>query len=305
MEDPAMKIRFLALLALAAAAYGQPASKVELPPPYHSPSVRNQPQVIPQPQSAQLKLPAGFKIEEFATGFERPRFMVQAPGGEILLTDTTPGGAVYVVFDKNKDNKSEDRKKLIEGLDRPYGMALWKEYLYVAEPGSVKRYKFDPKALTAGPAQEVVSLAGFEKGHNTRTLLFSPDGSKMYVTVGSMSNVSPGEPAMRAAIHEYNPDGTGHVTIATGTRNPVGLRFYPGTSTIWAAIQERDELGDDLVPDYFTHIQRGGFYGWPYAYIGPNEDPRLKGQAPDLVKKTIVPDVVLGAHVAVLDFIFY
>jgi glucose/arabinose dehydrogenase len=231
--------------------------------------------------------------------------MVLAPGGEILLTETIQNGSVWVLFDKNKDFKSEERKKLIGGLDRPYGMALWKEYLYVAEPASVKRYKFDAKALTAGPGEEVISLAGFEKGHTTRTLLFSPDGSKLYVTVGSMSNVSAGEPPMRAAIHEYNPDGSGHVVVATGTRNPVGLRFYPGTNDLWATVQERDELGDDLVPDYFTKIQRGGFYGWPYAYIGPNEDPRRKGEAPGLVKKTIVPDVILGAHVAVLDHIFY
>jgi glucose/arabinose dehydrogenase len=304
-----MKYSFLSafsLFGLALAAYGQPAAKVALPPPFHSPSVRNAPQVIDRPDGARLQLPAGFKIEEFATDFEsRPRFMLLAPGGEILLSETTQNGSVWVLFDKNKDFKSEDRKKLIGGLDRPYGMALWKEYLYVAEPASVKRYKFDPKALTAGPGEEVVSLAGFEKGHTTRTLLFSPDGSKLYVTVGSMSNVSAGEPPMRAAIHEYNPDGTGHVVVATGTRNPVGLRFYPGTKDLWAAIQERDELGDDLVPDYFTKIQRGGFYGWPYAYIGPNEDPRRKGEAPDLVKKTIVPDVILGAHVAVLDHIFY
>ena len=296
----------LGLFGLALAAFGQPAAKVDLPPPFHSPSVRNAPQVIDRPDGARLQLPTGFKIEEFAADFDsRPRFMLLAPGGEILLSETIQNGSVWVLFDKNKDFKSEDRKKLIGGLDRPYGMALWKEYLYVAEPSSVKRYKFDPKALTAGPGEEVVSLAGFEKGHTTRTLLFSPDNNKLYVTVGSMSNVSAGEPPMRAAIHEYNPDGTGHVVVATGTRNPVGLRFYPGTKDLWAAVQERDELGDDLVPDYFTKIQRGGFYGWPFAYIGPNEDPRRKGEAPDLVKKTIVPDVILGAHVAVLDHIFY
>ena len=123
--------------------------------------------------------------------------------------------------------------------------------------------------------------------------------------VGSGSNSSPGEDPRRAAINRYNLDGSGHEIYASGTRNPIGLRWYPGTDTLWAAVQERDELGDDLVPDYFTHIQQGGFYGWPYAYIGPHEDPTNKGLAPDLVAKTIVPDVLLGAHVAVLDFIFY
>jgi glucose/arabinose dehydrogenase len=127
----------------------------------------------------------------------------------------------------------------------------------------------------------------------------------MYIGVGSESNVSPGENPMRAAINRFNPDGSGHEIFASGTRNPIGLHWYPGTNTLWAAVQERDGLGDDLVPDYFTAIHQGGFYGWPYSYIGPNEDPRNKGQREDLVKKTIVPDVPLGAHVAVLDYTFY
>jgi glucose/arabinose dehydrogenase len=130
-------------------------------------------------------------------------------------------------------------------------------------------------------------------------------GKKLYVTVGSGSNSSPGEDPRRAAINRYNLDGSGHEIFAAGLRNVIGLRWYPGTDSLWAAVQERDDLGDDLVPDYLTHVQQGGFYGWPYAYIGPNEDPTNKGLAPDLVKKTIVPDVLLGAHVAVLDALFY
>jgi glucose/arabinose dehydrogenase len=115
----------------------------------------------------------------------------------------------------------------------------------------------------------------------------------MYLAIGSRSNVSPGEPAMRAAVNRFDPDGRGREIFASGTRNPIGLRWYPGTDVLWAAVQERDGLGDDLVPDYFTHIQQGGFYGWPFSYIGPNEDPRNKGQRPDLVRRTIVPDVLL------------
>ncbi|MCI0420342.1 MAG: PQQ-dependent sugar dehydrogenase, partial [Acidobacteria bacterium] len=134
---------------------------------------------------------------------------------------------------------------------------------------------------------------------------FDAQGKKMYLTVGSGSNVDAGEDPMRAAIHRYNPDGSGHEVIATGVRNVIGLRWYPGTETLWAAVQERDGLGDDLVPDFFTAIKPGGFYGWPYAYTGPNEDPRRKGENPELVKKTIVPDVQLGSHVAVLDTLFY
>jgi glucose/arabinose dehydrogenase len=201
--------------------------------------------------------------------------------------------------------EGKERKKLISGLDRPFGLALWHEYLYVGEPTSIKRYKYDSKTRTAGPGQEVVSLAGFTGGHWTRTILFDREGKKMYVTVGSGSNVDTGEDPRRAAINRYNPDGTGHEIFASGMRNVIGLRWYPGTDVLWAATQERDALGDDLVPDYFTHVIQGGFYGWPYAYFGPNEDPRNKGQRPDLVKKTIVPDVNLGSHVAVLDAIFY
>jgi glucose/arabinose dehydrogenase len=265
----------------------------------------NPPRVISQPDGAQLRLPAGFEIAVYAEGFERPRFMLLGPSGEVLVSDSVNGGAVYVLVDRDQDFRPETRKKLITGLDRPYGLAFWKQFLYVAETTSLKRYPYDAKTMTAGPGEEVVSMRDFGSGHWTRTVLFDRTGGKMYLAIGSRSNVSPGEPPMRAAINRFNPDGSGHEIFASGTRNPIGLRWYPGTDVLWAAVQERDGLGDDLVPDYFTHIQPGGFYGWPYAYIGPNEDPRNKGLRPDLVAKTIVPDVLLQAHVAVLDFVFY
>lgn len=277
----------------------------KLPKPYHTPSANNRPRVIPRPEGVQLRLPPGFVIDEYATGFARPRFMLRGPSGEILLSDATVGGKVYVLLDKNKDFKADERKVLIDNLDRPYGLAWWKDYLYVGETTSVKRYKYDKAGMTAGPGEEVFSMKDFGKGHWTRSLLFDAKGEKLYVGVGSESNVSPGEDPRRAAINRMNPDGSGHEIFASGTRNPIGLHWYPGTTTLWAAVQERDGLGDDLVPDYFTAIKQGGFYGWPYAYIGPNEDPRNAGQRPDLVKKTLVPDVLLGSHVAVLDFIFY
>jgi len=283
---------------------------VKLPPPYATPSADNGPHVIPRPAGAQLHVPAGFSVDVWAEDFERPRYMMQGPSGELILSDATeaPDGIVYVMpLNKADGYQAHDRKKLITGLDRPYGLALWHEYLYVGEPESIKRYKYDAKAMTAGPGEEVVSLKGFNKGHWTRSLLFDSKGEKLYVGVGSGSNVSTGEDPRRAAINRYNPDGSGHEIFASGTRNPIGLHWYPGTGTLWAAVQERDALGDDLVPDYFTHIQQGGFYGWPYAYIGPNEDPRNKGKAPDhLVEKTIVPDLpIQPAHQAVLDFEFY
>lgn len=278
--------------------------EVKLPPPFHSPSVNNGPRVISRPDGAQLSLPQGFDIQEYATGFQKPRIMIYAPGGEIFITESVANGSVALLA--GKDGKPvADGKKLLTGLDRPYGMAWWKDYLYVAETTSLKRYKYDPKTVSLGKGEEVVPMHEFGKGHWTRAIAFDPKGEKMYLGIGSASNVSPGEPEQRAAISRYNPDGSGYELYATGTRNPTQIGFYPGTSQLWASIQERDHLGDDLVPDYFTHIEQGGFYGWPYSYFGPNEDPRNKGMKPDLVKKTIQPDVSLGAHTAVIDWDFY
>jgi glucose/arabinose dehydrogenase len=269
-----------------------------LPPPYHTPSATNRPQVIDRPEGSQLQVPAGFQVSVFAEGFQRPRFMLLGPGGEILVSDSIENGSVFAL-------KNGQRKALATGLDRPYGLAFWKDYLYIAETTSVKRYKYDSKNMSVGQGEEVVPMKDFAKGHWTRSITFDPKGQKMYVGIGSASNVSSGEPELRAAVVEFNPDGSGQQIFASGTRNPIGLCWYPGSNDLWAAVQERDGLGDDLVPDYFTKLQRGGFYGWPYAYIGPREEPRLKGENPELVKKTLVPDVLLQAHVAVLDCAFY
>jgi glucose/arabinose dehydrogenase len=290
------------LIAGAAVFYAQ--QKV-LPAPFATPSVNNRPQVIPQPTGAKLSTPAGFQMEIYQEGFKQPRFMLLGPSNEILLSDSGGGngrealGAVYVL-------KGNQRKAILENLTRPYGLAVHDGYLYVGEPESIKRYKYDTKTQTvSGSGEEIISLKGMGQGHWTRSLLFSRDGKKLFVGQGSASNVDAGEDPHRAAISTYNPDGSGWEIYASGTRNPIGLHWYPGTDTLWAAVQERDELGDDLVPDYFTHIQKGGFYGWPYAYSGPHEDPRRKGEKPDLVAKTIAGDVLLGSHVAVLDFTFY
>ncbi len=271
--------------------------EAKLPAPYATPSATNRPHVVDRPNGAKLQLPAGFEIEEYATNFKTPRYMLLGPANEILLSDSD-AGSVYVLVDKK-------RKEIVKGLDRPYGLALWKDYLYIGERTSVKRYKYDAKNMTVGAGQEIISYAGFQNGHWTRSLLFDRKGEKLYVGVGSASNVDAGEDPRRAAINRYNPDGTGHETYASGTRNPIGIHWYPNSDTLWAAVQERDALGDDLVPDYFTHIQQGGFYGWPYAYAGPHEDPRRKGERPDLVAKTIPGDVLFQSHVAVLDFLFY
>ncbi len=283
----------LAALGTAAAQTSAP-----LPAPYHTPSASNAPTVIERPDGAQLTLPAGFRIEEFASGFEKPRYMIQGQAGEILLSDSVKNGRVYCLAHGAK-------KELLSGLDRPYGLALWKQYLYVAEATSVKRYRYDSKAQSVGPAEEIVPMRDASDGHWTRTLLFDPKGIKFYLSVGSHHNVTPGGAEYRAAILRFNPDGTGREAVATGVRNAIGLAWEPGTNALWAAVQERDGLGDDLVPDFFTSIRQGGFYGWPYAYLGPNEEPRNRGQRPDLVAKTIVPDVLLPSHAAVMDSRFY
>ena len=286
--------------ALAASVCSFAADQPKLPPPYATKSANNGPVVIPQPSGAQLKMPAGFHMEIWAEGFRRPRFMILGPGNEVILADAAPkpNGAIYVF-------QGKEPKKIIDGLYQPYGLAYHDGYLYVGESDSVKRYPYDSKTMTAGKGVEIISLAGIDKHHWTRSLLIDRAGRKIYVGVGSGSNSSPGEDPRRAAINRYNLDGSGHEIFAAGLRNPIGMHWYPGTDTLWAAVQERDDLGDDLVPDYLTHVQQGAFYGWPYAYIGPNEDPTNKGLRPDLVAKTVVPDVLLGAHRAVLDFVFY
>src|SRR5688572_24840 len=168
----------------------------------------NAPALVPRPTGAQIKVPPGFSVDEYAAGFARPRFMLEGPGGEVLVSDTVANGSVIALRDGAK-------KVLISGLDRPYGLGLWKEYLYVGMPESLKRYKYDSKTLAVGPGQEVVSMAGFSKGHVTRTVIFDERAGKMYLTSGSSADLVTGDPEMRAAVHRYNPDGTGHEVIAT------------------------------------------------------------------------------------------
>ncbi len=228
---------------LAAAVLFYAAENPVLPPPYATPSVTNHPRVVPQPPGAKLTVPAGFHIEMWADGFRTPRYMLLGPNKEVLLADSTrrPNGAVFVF--PPQGNKP---KKLIEGLYQPYGLAYHDGYLYVGESDSVKRYPYDSKAMTAGPGQEIISLKGIDRYHWTRNLLIDRAGKKLYVAVGSGSNDDTTEDPRRAAINRYNLDGTGHEFYAQGTRNPVGIHWYPATDTLWAGVEERDTLGDNL-----------------------------------------------------------
>src|SRR5687768_8529507 len=187
----------------------------------------------------------------------------------------------------------------------PFGLAFHDGYLYVGNTGSVVRYKYSSGDLKAQGEPEKLMDLPTGGGHTTRNILFNRAGTKMYVAVGSSSNNDAGEDCRRAAILEFNPDGSGFRVYASGIRNPVGLALQPGTDIVWTAINERDNLGDDLVPDYASSVKEGGFYGWPYSYIGSNYDPRYIGSFPDLVKKAIVPDVLLPSHAAALGITFY
>jgi glucose/arabinose dehydrogenase len=284
-----------------------PVNWQELPEPYHTESANNPPRLISKPKQASLSVPEGFVVEEYLSDFIRPRFMLLGPDNEILLSDMG-AGIVYVIRDKKA-------VPLISNLSRPYGLALYKDWLYVAEASSVKRYRYSSKQGRVGKGEEVIPLHRYATIHITRSILFDEAAEKLYLTVGSGSNVSLGEAPIRAAVSRFNPDGTGFELFATGIRNPVGLQWYPyandagsnnsGTKALWVTSHERDGLGDDLVPDFFTRVEKGGFYGWPYAYIGPHEDPRHAGVAPDKVRQTLYPDVLLGSHVGSLDFTFY
>ena len=279
----------------------------ELPPAKLENDVDNRPKVIPRPEGAKLTLAPGFEISTFAEGgFTRPRWMAVAPNGDVFLADSGAGNIV-VLRDVNKDGVADERFVFAEKQLQPFGLAFWNDYLYIGNTDSVVRFRYKPGQTKAdGPAEKIAALPGRGyREHWTRNILFSADGKKMYVTVGSESNVSVETDEMRAAIMEYNPDGSGKRIIASGTRNPIGLAWLPRTNKLWAAVQERDRMGDDLPPDYVTEIKFGGFYGWPYAYNGPNEDPRRAGERPDLVKKTIVGDVLVQAHSSVLGLVFY
>src|SRR5581483_8320002 len=280
-------------------------SESDLPAPYSTSSADNGPRVVSRPKGAELHLPPGFKIEEFASDFNVPRWMIQGPNGDIFVSEV--GANRITVLRGIKDGKPESRSVFASGLTLPFGMAIHNGYFYIANTNSVIRYHYTPGQTEAqGASEKIIDLPG--RGYNqhwTRNILFSPDGSKLYVTVGSQTNVSVEPDERRAAISVYDPDGGSHRVFASGIRNPVGLDFYPGTDTLWAAVNERDELGDDLVPDYVTSVKDGGFYGWPYYYIGNHQDPRHKGERPDLAGKVIVPDVLLRSHVAALGLHFY
>ncbi len=290
----------LLIAALAIAAAGQ---LPQLPEPFATPSVRNTAQVVTKPDSAQLEAPAGFSVSVYADDLQGPRTMLYAPNGDLFIAQSR-AGSVIVLRDTNNDGEPDARTVYAQGLNGVFGMAFHEGYLYLGRTDSIVRYKYkDGDTQAQGTPEKLVDLP--TGGHSTRNIVFSRDGKKMYVAVGSASNKSDGEEPRRAAVNEYNPDGTGQRVFASGLRNPVALTLQPGTDTIWVSVNERDTLGDDLVPDYITSVKDGGFYGWPYSYIGSNYDPEHRDKRPDLVQRAIVPDVLLPAHAAAVGLTFY
>jgi glucose/arabinose dehydrogenase len=282
----------------------------DLPAPYATDSATNGPKVVARPANAWPKAPAGFKVALFATGLTNPRLMRFAPNGDLFLAETSAGD-IKVFRGMTADGKPQQVQVFATGLKTPFGIAFYPvgsdpQWVYVANEDSVVRFPYRSGDMTAtGPLQHLDDLPSGGH-HRSRDIQFSPDGKKMFVSVGSHENVSD-EPQEehRADILEYDPDGS-HVRVyASGIRNPVGIAISPKTGELWCSVNERDGLGDDSVPDYITHVQEGGFYGWPWWYTGAHQDPRFEGKHPELKDKTIVPDVILQPHNASLQMTFY
>lgn len=305
-----------------------------LPAPDTNASESKFSKVIGWPEGKTPLAPTGFTVTKFATKIKSPRNIYIAPNGDILvvlsnserntkekIANALSGKAkaevsgesentVLLYRDSNNDGKFDLQTTFLSGLDQPYGVLIIGNSFYVANTDGLYQYPYQTgDTKITGTGKKIVSLpAGGYNNHWTRNLIANADNSKIYITVGSGSNV--GENGMenelrRANILEVNPDGTGEKIYASGIRNPVGIAWAPGTNVLWTAVNERDGLGDDLVPDYITSVKRGGFYGWPYSYYGQHEDPRMKGQKPELVKTAIVPDLAVGAHTASLGLTFY
>lgn len=311
-------------------------SKVVLPEPYATESVNHYCDVIGWPEGKTPVAPQGFTVRKFADSLQNPRWIYVAQNGDIFVCETagkndiiqaikgSVSGKIKSANEKVKNTSSPNRITLfrdtngdgipdmrttfLTGLNHPLGMLIIGNLFYVANNDAVVAYPYTPgqTSITARPTKITDLPTG--PGHWTRNIIASADGKRLYAAVGSGSNVADNgieKEEGRATIWEMNPDGSGKRKYATGLRNPVGMAWAPGTNTLWTAVNERDGLGDDLVPDYLTSVKDGGFYGWPYSYWGQHLDPRMKDkQRPDLVKNAIVPDVTMGPHTASLGLAF-
>jgi glucose/arabinose dehydrogenase/cytochrome c553 len=284
----------------------------DLPAPFLTPSAGNGPKVVPRPEGAWPQVPAGFKVELYASGLGDPRLIRTAPNGDFFVAESHTGD-VRVFRGITADGKAQEMEIFAEGLRRPFGINFYPpgpnpQWVYVGNTDSIVRFPYQNGDLKArGPVQHIADVPA-EESHWTRDIQFTPDGKKMYVSVGSASNVDDGDlpsEKNRADVLEFNPDGSGMKIYAYGIRNCVGMAIQPKTNELWCSVNERDALGDNLVPDYITHVEEGGFYGWPWWYMGGHQDPRHEGKHPELKDKVITPDVILNPHNASLEMTFY
>ncbi len=290
----------------------------DLPAPYTTNSARNASHLVAKPANAELHLPPGFAVTAYATGFKTPRQMKRAPNGDIFLAESDAKRILVLRQDAGGAAKAPHMSVFAAGLEyRPYGIAFYPpgpapRFVYVATEGQVLRYPYSVGDTAAAGAAQVI-VPDVPVGHHwTRDIVFSPNGKRMLLAVGSGDNdgeIGMDKEVRRADILDYDAEGHDMRVYASGIRNPVTIQFYPGTGPgsgeLWTTTNERDELGDNLPPDYVTRVKPGGFYGWPWFYIGGNQDPRHKGEHDDLKDKVAVPDVLLQPHSAPLGMAFY
>jgi glucose/arabinose dehydrogenase len=296
----------------------------DLPAPYATSSVDNGPTLVPRPAGAWPKAPAGFKVALYADGLDEPRLMRFAPNGDLFVADSEidrkpDTGKIRVFRGVDASGKPKEVGVYATGLAQPFGIAFYPlgpnpRWLYIGNTDTVVRFPYKNGDLKAtGPAEKLVDLPGGGRlrggGHWTRDIVFSKDGTRMFVSVGSHSNVDDPdthpEEFHRADVLEFTPEGKFIKVYASGIRNCVGEAIQPETGRLWCSTNERDQLGDNLVPDYITSVKEDGFYGWPWYYMGSNQDPRHAGKHPELKGKVVVPDVLLQPHFASLEMTFY
>lgn len=284
-----------------------------LPRPFATPSATKSPDVVAPPENARLRVPRGFAVQVFAERLPNARWIVEAPDGAVLVAQSRENRIARLV-DRDRNGVAEDVSTFAgddNGLDLPFGMAFGAGAFFLGNQDEVKRYDFrSGQARLEGEGRRIAELpGGGYRQHWTRNVVMAPEGDRLFVSVGSRSNADP-EPEPRASVLVLRLDGSRPRTFASGLRNPVGLDFHPRTGALWATVNERDGLGDDLVPDYLAQIDEGEFFGWPYAYLAPsNVDPRLardgRSARPDLAARTSTPEVLFQAHSAALGLAFY
>jgi len=285
----------------------------DLPEPFLTPSAGNGPKLVARPENAWPQVPEGFKVELYATGLNDPRLIRTAPNGDFFVAESETGD-IRVFRGIKSDGKAEQSEIFAEGLKRPFGINFYPpgpspQWIYVGNTDTIVRFPYQSGDLKArGPAEHIVDVPPGDS-HWSRDIQFTADGKKMFVSVGSATNVddpdtNPDE-KNRADVLEFNPDGTGMRVYAYGIRNCVGMAINPKTSELWCSVNERDALGENLVPDYITNVREGGYYGWPWWYMGGHQDPRHAGKHPELKDKVITPDVILHPHNASLEITFY